>query len=100
MDNSIKKSSNDRGKMVFYSDQFFLGSIDDPGFFSASIIQNSYDYKTLNLSLAGDIGEGIIRTRFNLEDEENKEQAIMFVKKIAEGFQNLYSALRKECRDD
>jgi hypothetical protein len=98
-DTSKTTQDESHGKVVYYHDRFFVGDITDHLIFSACITKsNSFDEKEMNLDI-GVIGDGL-SLNFNLADENQKREALQIVSKIAEGLNNLLSALKKECKDE
>ena len=93
--NRIKESGN----FVYYLDRFFAGDIANPFVFSVSIIKTKgFGEKEVNIDI-GDIGGNGFKITLNLDDEEQRKEVLQIVSKLSEGFDNLLSALKKECRD-
>lgn len=100
MDSTDKREKKTRGKTIYYSDQFIVGEVSDPGIFAAAISKNNgsfMQHRDLDVNI-GHVGEGL-RFSFDLDDEDERAQAIRLVSRLTEGFQNLLSALKRECQD-
>jgi len=90
---------NLQGKIIYYHDRFFAGDMMDPMAFSTSIFKSN-DFNELELSLNMSFvgGDGLGAT-FNLDDEDQRTEALQIVSKLSEGFGNLLSALKKVCEN-
>ena len=88
-----------RGKTVFYSDQFFIGDVTDPGMFVVGITKENVSYQSKELDIEFGYIQNGISLNFNLDSENDRAEALKTVGKLAEGFQNLLRALKKECNE-
>lgn len=86
-----------RGKTVFYSDQFFIGDVTDPGMFVAGITKENDPYQPKELDIEFGYIQNGISLHFDLDNEDDRAEALKTISKITEGFQNLLSALKREC---